>query len=72
MANRSLFSSQRGAQSNVLNAEGAIAYAMSAKQSLAQLAMTGCLNQTYYASAELQLDQVLKLCFEVPGEYLID
>ena len=70
MANRSLFSSQRAAQSNVLNAEGAIAYAMSAKQSLAQLAMTGCLNQTYYASAELQLDQVLKLCFEVPGEYL--
>jgi len=70
MANRSLFASQRAVAANAVNAEGAIAYAMTPKQALAQLAMTGCLNQTYYASAQMQLDQVLALCFEVPAEYV--
>jgi 60 kDa SS-A/Ro ribonucleoprotein len=70
MANRSLFAASQVAQGNTLNAEGALAHALKPRQALAQLAMTGCLNQTFYASAQTQLDEVLALCFEVPGEFV--
>ncbi len=70
MANRALFATQMLPATNTLNAEGASAYAFPPKQALAQLAMTGCLNQTFYAGAEAQLDEVLALCFEVPAEFV--
>ncbi|WP_119303646.1 vWA domain-containing protein [Dongia deserti] len=64
MANNSLFASVRGAllpRTDTLNAEGAPAYAYEPRHKLAQLAVTGCLNQTFYADAEAQLSNVLAL-----------
>jgi 60 kDa SS-A/Ro ribonucleoprotein len=42
-----------------------VAYALSPKHQLAQLAATGCLNNTFYAQAQDQLDAVLALAREV-------
>ena len=58
MANKTLFKSVMGKlipQTDALNEEHAPAYAFSPKQTLAQYAATGCLNATFYASAEEQL-----------------
>jgi 60 kDa SS-A/Ro ribonucleoprotein len=73
MMNKQLFSNRRDGElpaANTLNSELAPAYAFSAKHALAQYASTGCLNQTFYASAELQLEQVLKLADAVPPEFV--
>jgi 60 kDa SS-A/Ro ribonucleoprotein len=64
MANKSLFSSSRGAQlpaATAINHEGAPAYALEPKHALAQYAATGCLSNTFYASAGEQLNTVLSL-----------
>ena len=68
MANLQLFKTRRGAQlpaGNALNEAGGVAYALSPKHQLAQLAATGCLNSTFYAQAQDQLDAVLALAREV-------
>ncbi len=68
MANFQLFQSFRGKSlpaATEVNQEKAIAYEYSAKHKLAQYAVTGCLNQTFYASAETQLKIVLALCQEI-------
>lgn len=68
MANLQLFQTQRGAlppSANVRNEAGGAAYALSPKHLLAQLAATGCLNNTFYAQAQDQLDAVLALAREV-------
>ena len=55
MANKNLFQSWVGRflpAENVRNKAGGPAYRLTAKQALAQYAATGCLNATYYASAE--------------------
>ncbi|WP_395795511.1 TROVE domain-containing protein [Aquimonas sp.] len=52
------------------NQAGAPAYALSPKHSLAQLAMTGCLNSTYYSDAESQLDALLAACFDVDSRFV--
>ena len=68
MANLQLFNTRRGAQlpaSDALNEAGGVAYALSPKHQLAQLAATGCLNSTFYAQAQDQLDTVLSLAQEV-------
>jgi 60 kDa SS-A/Ro ribonucleoprotein len=68
MANLQLFQTQRGAllpSANALNEAGGVAYALSPKHLLAQLAATGCLNNTFYAQAQDQLDAVLALAREV-------
>ncbi|ADU39266.1 vWA domain-containing protein [Variovorax paradoxus] len=68
MANLQLFQTQRGAllpSANALNEAGGVAYALSPKHQLAQLAATGCLNNTFYAHAQDQLDAVLALAREV-------
>jgi 60 kDa SS-A/Ro ribonucleoprotein len=64
MANRALFQTSRGPlprETDVRNAEGAGAYSFDAKHALAQYAATGCLNSTFYADADMQLDAVLAL-----------
>ena len=43
---------------------------MQPQQALAQYAATGCLNTTFYASAESQLDRVLDLCGRVTPEFV--
>ena len=68
MANLQLFKTRRGAQlpaADALNEAGGVAYYLSPKHQLAQLAATGCLNNTFYAQAQDQLDTVLSLAREV-------
>jgi len=65
MANKTLFKSIIGKllpATNAVNDERAPAYAFTPKQALAQYAVTGCLNSTFYAAAESQLAKVMKLC----------
>ncbi len=72
MANFNLFNTQSNnlPACDTLNASGAAAYAYTPKHQLAQLAVTGCLNQTFYATAENQLDQVLKLVAELDSRFV--
>jgi len=73
MASKTLFQSLRGMlapAANTRSEAGGVAYAMSAKQMLAQYAATGCLNSTFYASAEEQLATVLELCGQVEPEFI--
>lgn len=73
MANKLLFQSLAGAmapQTNAVNEAGAPAYALEPKQALAQYAATGCLNATFYASAEEQLQQVLGFCAKIEPEFI--
>ena len=73
MVNTQLFKTAAGKllpQAKARNKEGAPAYAYSAKHQLAQLAATGCLNQTFYASAESQLDTVRALAQTVDAEFV--
>mgnify|MGYP003085615840 FL=1 len=72
MANTTLFQSikNRFTKTDTYNEAGGIAYTLTPKQQLAQLAATGCLNNTYYADAQSQLDQVLKLAESLDAEYI--
>jgi 60 kDa SS-A/Ro ribonucleoprotein len=73
MANKTLFKSLVGKlipATNAINEEGAPAYKLSPKHQLAQYAATGCLNSTFYASADEQLATVLELCAEVDAEFI--
>ncbi len=73
MVNTQLFKSLKGKllpQPNARNHEGAPAYALTAKHQLAQLAATGCLNQTFYANAQSQLDAVKALAAQVDADFV--
>ncbi|WP_432727699.1 vWA domain-containing protein [Variovorax sp. W6] len=73
MANLQLFQTLRGAlqpAADARNEAGGAAYALSPKHRLAQLAATGCLNNTFYAQAEDQLDAVLALAREVDPAFV--
>lgn len=72
MANFKLFNTQQATvpACDTLNSAQAPAYAYTAKHKLAQLAATGCLNQTFYASAESQLENVLQLVTELDSRYV--
>ena len=73
MANKTLFQSLRGAllpQTDAVNDHNAPAYAFLPKHALAQYAATGCLNSTFYASADDQLQKVLALTKEVDAAFI--
>lgn len=73
MANKTLFKSLIGKlmpATDALNEEHAPAYALSPKHQLAQYAATGCLNTTFYATADEQLVKVLELCAELDAEFI--
>ena len=72
MANTTLFNTRTAAlpAADSRNEAGGKAYAFSAKHALAQYAVTGCLNGTYYAAAGDQLDTALRLCGQVPVEFI--
>ncbi|CAN5693193.1 TROVE domain-containing protein [soil metagenome] len=73
MSSKSLFTSIFGTmlpQADARNAAGGPAFALSAKQALAQYAATGCLNSTFYAGAEEQLERVLELAAQVEPEFI--
>lgn len=71
MANKTLFQSMTGRQSvaDAVNEAGAPAFALTPKQTLAQYAVTGCLNGTFYADAESQLNRVLELASAVGPDF---
>ena len=74
MANKSIFRSKRQNAKHpptvVRNLAGGIAYRRSDEQALAQFAVTGCLNGTFYASPQDQLTSILGLCEKVDGEMI--
>lgn len=72
MANRNLFHTLFAElpETYAVNLSQAVAYEYTPKHKLAQLAMTGCLNQTYYADAEAQLADVLALTSELDSAYV--
>ncbi len=73
MANKGLFKSLVGKlipQTTAVNEAGGVAYVLSPKQMVAQYASTGCLNATFYASAEMQLQTVIDLCGKVEPEFI--
>lgn len=78
MSSKSLFSNKSKSSvsskvtkvTDTVNQAGGVAYTMSDKAALAQLAMTGCFNGTYYASGESQLKQVLELANKVDVKYV--
>jgi len=73
MANKNLFSSVAGKllpKPDAVNEANGPAYAFAPKHALAQYVATGCLNSTFYATAEEQLSTVLALCGEVDSEFI--
>ncbi len=73
MANKTIFNSSRGpiaSPAGATNQAGGAAYAMTPEHMLAQYAATGCMNSTFYASAQDQLDTVLRLCSQVSPEFV--
>ena len=73
MVNTQLFQTLKGVLlpvATAVNASQAPAYAYTPRHRLAQLAATGCLGQTFHASAEAQLDAVLALANEVDPAFV--
>src|SRR5437773_1475891 len=73
MANKNLFKSIVGKlipATDAVNAERAPAYAFTPRHTLAQYAATGCLNSTFYATAEMQLQKVIELCGQIEPEFI--
>lgn len=69
MASKQLFGSAPRGQTppatDTINEEGAVAYARSARDALAQLTATGCLSNTFYVQADDQLARAIQLASEV-------
>lgn len=55
---------------NTVNNAGGTAYSLSDKAALAQFAMTGCFNGTYYCSDQDQLKKVLELSAKADAKFL--
>jgi 60 kDa SS-A/Ro ribonucleoprotein len=73
MANKNLFATIAGKlarKTDARNEAGGKAYARTPKQALAQYAATGCLNGTFYATADEQLAAVLGFCAEVETPFI--
>lgn len=77
MASKKLFSNTTNSNSDrvakatdTVNNSGGQAYSLSDKGALAQYAMTGCFNSTYYASDKEQLDKIIELSKKVSTEFL--
>src|SRR5205807_5368299 len=71
--NSNLFQTFAGRQlraADARNSEGAPAHEFDARHALAQYAATGCLHGTFYATAEMQLENLLALCDAVPAQFI--
>jgi 60 kDa SS-A/Ro ribonucleoprotein len=71
--NNNLFATQRtygAAPTDAVNNAGGIAYQRSDKESLAQYALTGTFNNTFYIKAEDQLKDILTLAAKVDIEFV--
>lgn len=73
MANKNLFKSFLGMlspKSDTINEAGGPAYKLSPEHALAQFAVTGCFNRTFYTDAADQLDRVIELANEVAPSFV--
>lgn len=74
MANAALFSSAPRGEfvpvADTKNNAGGVAYTLSQKEALAQLASTGCFGNTFYVTAEDQLKTVLELSKDLDATYI--
>ncbi len=73
MANKNLFQSTRGKQAistDGTNNEISPAYEFSPEHALCQYTLTGCLNSTFYASAEEQLETVIEFSRHVSSSFI--
>lgn len=73
MVNLNIFKTMKGTQipnATTTNNAGGLAYELTPKHQLAQLASTGCMNQTFYAGAEDQLAKVLELTQNLDAEFI--
>ncbi len=73
MANKSVFATIAGKllpRTDTRNHEGALAYSLSPRQALAQMAATGTFNATFYAGAREQLTEMLELAWQVEPAFL--
>lgn len=72
MANRNLFISaaQQLPQADTRNAAGGRAYALPAKAALAQMAVTGVFNDTFYTDAKTQLATAKALVAQIEPQFL--
>ncbi len=71
--NNSLFQTVRGmftTKTDTINKAGGRAYELTPKHALAQYAVTGSFNSTFYANAEDQFAKVLELCEKVDPEFI--
>jgi 60 kDa SS-A/Ro ribonucleoprotein len=71
--NKTLFKTRSGGvapAANAVNDEGAPAYSRTPHAALAQLAVTGTLQQTFYSSAEAQYDQLIEACESSDMEFI--
>jgi 60 kDa SS-A/Ro ribonucleoprotein len=57
-------------QADAINEAGGRAYSFTPKHALAQYAVTGCLNSTYYCSEDQQFEKVMELCQKVDPEFI--
>jgi 60 kDa SS-A/Ro ribonucleoprotein len=73
MANKNLFKSLTSTlpRANAVNHAGGSAYALPPKQALAQLAATGCFNNTFYAHGDEQLANLLVLAEAVDDDVFL-
>ncbi|MDP7018637.1 MAG: TROVE domain-containing protein [Pirellulaceae bacterium] len=73
MANKTLFSSikSRLPRADTKNEAGGRAYKLTPKQALAQLAATGCLNSSFYATAQTQLDELRALIDKIDDDVFL-
>ncbi|MDB5525075.1 MAG: hypothetical protein JWM58_2838 [Rhizobium sp.] len=73
MANKAIFKSYLGKLlpgTNTKNLEGAPAYRLTAREALAQYAVTGTFNNTFYADGADQLEAIKALALQVEPEFL--
>lgn len=75
MANKSIFKSASGyktkvAKTDTRNKAGGRAYKMDDEHALAQYVLTGTLNNTFYASGNTQLKELLELSRKVSDKYI--
>lgn len=73
MANKTLFQSLKDKflpVATARNNENAPAYGFMPKHTLAQLAATGCMNNTFYVSAETQVENILALSTLIDAEFI--
>ena len=80
MSSKKLFASKKSSviknsalpvkATNTVNNAGGVAYSLSDKAALAQLAMTGCFNGTYYVTDQDQLKKTLELANKLDPKYV--